>query len=86
MSTDTPSSPASAAEFDQAHAAVRDSVDKLVSGLVMGQAQCTCGEAITSQQHTLVLVDYIRARYRPESLPLLLAEAVTRLAVAQGAK
>lgn len=78
--------PAYTAEFDQAHARVRDAIDGLVDGLVMGHERCTCGHAITSERHTTILVGYIQNRYHPGSLPLLLAEAVTRLAVARGAK
>jgi hypothetical protein len=48
--------------------------------------QITCGHAITSQHHTMILVGYIAQRYHPGTLPLLLAEAATRLAIARGAK
>ncbi|RJO74138.1 hypothetical protein D5S18_18470 [Nocardia panacis] len=74
------------AEFDQAHARIRDAIDGLVDALAMGHALCTCGNEITSQRHTTILVGYIQTQYPPETLPLLLAEAVIRLAIANGAK
>lgn len=74
------------AEFDHAHARVRDEVDALVDGLVLGHKTCTCGHAITSQHHVGYIATMILQRYHPGTLPLLLAEAATRLAIARGAK
>ncbi|GAB4582595.1 hypothetical protein Ntsu_04270 [Nocardia sp. IFM 10818] len=78
--------PAATADFDQAHATVRDAVDGLIESLMCGARRCPCGEPIDSQRHTLVLVGLIREQYRPEMLSMLFAEAVTRLAIARGAK
>lgn len=78
--------PAATAEFDQSHARVRDAVDGLIDGLMMAGNRCSCGESVDSPRHTLLAVDYIGRRYSPDQLAMLLGEAVTRLAVARGAK
>ncbi|MFR9767097.1 hypothetical protein [Nocardia sp. SC052] len=75
-----------AVEFNQVHARVRDSLDALIEGMVAGQKACPSGQPVDSQRHTLPLVGYIMETYRPETLPMLLTEAVIRLAIAKGAR
>ncbi|WP_280410724.1 hypothetical protein [Nocardia asiatica] len=74
------------AKFDQAHAWVRDSLDALIDSMVLGQRVCTCGHPIDSERHTLILAEYIAQKYPLQTLPILLTEAVIRLAKAKGAR
>ncbi|WP_063039660.1 hypothetical protein [Nocardia pseudovaccinii] len=77
--------PMMTAEFDQAHAQVRDTVDGLIDGLAQAAEGCPCGHAIDSQDHMLTLVGYLQTHYPAHLQSALLAEALTRLAVAREA-
>lgn len=75
-----------AAEFDQAHAGVRDTVDELVTGMVSAGQRCGCGEPITASRHVAAVAEFVNDNYGGMTRSMLLAEALTRLAVAGGAK
>ncbi|WP_297610799.1 hypothetical protein [Nocardia sp.] len=74
-----------AADFDQMHAGTRDTVDDLIKNLILVGKRCSCGEPIDSQRHMTTIVGYLGSQYNAADLALLLAEALTRLALAQGA-
>lgn len=70
----------STAEFDQTQAAIRDELDRLVAWAVEHDGNFTTKDA------TIRLTGYVAMSTRTTAWPLLITEAVIRLATAQGAK
>lgn len=76
---------AATAAADQMRAGARDAIDEMITSLLVVDQSCPCGHPLDSNQHIATLMGWIETQISAPTQTLMLAEALTRLAVAQKA-